>query len=461
MKRSKVNSSLVSRRDFLLKAGVSLAGTTAANLTFGMVRPYKKSNTENNRSAYPEPYSPLKKGQTFNESVEFADLMTGRATRRLTRFRQNNMQPTYHINSCFSADSRYMVLSTQLEDGASAILKAEVATGEMTVIATRAKESGEQFTDAICMIQASNMVAANTGKSLCVYNLDTLDERILIKDVKGTAHPTGSIDGTKIFFPQFGLRDYIGSGVIPVTHIQIDIATGEIHELFREQMANNHHVVACPNNLDLLLIDRDFPNQSGGPNDYGNTKTRVWILNINTKALTEIRPKDENRFQIHSNWSYKGDYVYYHGTSGKHTYPTSPAGHYIGVADHSGKVVWEQHFPTFFYGHTGSHTRSNTIITDGLITKNLLTAIHFEELNSQNIPRIEIIAQHDANWVAGQNNHPHPHMSPDGKWLSYNRGTAVGIAESTDKGNSSIVKNIYGEQVGFQPNRSDVYVVKL
>lgn len=455
MKISQGNSSLVSRRDFLVKTGLSLAGITIAKSSFGMADDLNRISIGKNRSSYQEPHSPLKKGQKFNESAEFPDLLTGRATRRLTCFRQNNMQPTYHINSCFSADSRYMVLATQMEDGSSAILKAEVATGEMTVIATLTKESGEQFTDGICIMQASNLVAANTDKNLCVYNLDTLEERIIFKDVQGTSHPTGSIDGTKIFFPLYGLRGYHGPEIIPVTHIQIDISTGEIQELFKEQIANSHHVIACPNNPDLLLIDRDFPIKSGA-----GSMARVWILNIKTKALTEIRPKDENVFQIHSNWSHKGDYVYYHGTSGKPAYPTAPAGHYIGVADLNGKVIWEKHFPTFFYGHTCSHTQSNIIITDGLLTKNLITAIHFEELNSQNIPKIEILAQHDTNWVAGQNNHPHVHMSPDGNWLSYNRGIAVGINESTDN-NTSIVKNIFGEQVGFQPNRSDVYVVKL
>jgi hypothetical protein len=300
------------------------------------------------------------------------------------------------------------------------------------------------------------MVCANTGKALRAYHLDTLAETIVLNPVQGTSHPSGSIDGKKIFFPLHGERSYRGSGVVPVTHIEIDIATGRIRELFKEETANCHHVVECPTNPDLLLIDRDWPSKTAGP-----VKTRAWILNIKPRQLTELRPKDANPVSIHSNWSYRGEYVYYHGTSQKGQYPTSSTGHFIGVADVDGRVVWEGHFPTFFYGHTGSHTRGNIIITDGLFTPHLITAIHFEKLNSQGIPEIEILAQHNTNWAPGQNNHPHPHVSPDGRWLSYNRGTAVAAADVQSNPKPREVKDIYGKTVGFAPNRSDVYVVRL
>jgi hypothetical protein len=451
------NNSSFTRRDFLVKSGISLAGITIPGTGFGMSETFLGSSSDHQ----PANVQQLKKGQVFNESVAFSDLLTGRETRRLTCFRPINAQPTYHINTCFSADSRYIVLTTVLDDGSSALLRAEVATGDITVMATLTKESGEIFTEELSMIQPSNLVACNTGKSLRIYNLITLEEKILIKDMPGSYHPVGSIDGTKLFFPLHSQPNTNVIKTIPVTHVQLDIKTGEMQELFKEEIAGSHHVIPCPGDPDLLLIDRDFPRIMVNSNLVSDSsKSRGWILNIKTKELTEIRPNDKNRFQIHCNWSYKGDYVYYHGTSKEHRIP-SPDGQYIGVADRKGKIIWEGHFPTFCYGHTGSHTRSNTIITDGLLTKNLMTAIHFEDLNSQNIPRIEILAQHDSFWMWNQNTHPHPHMSPDGKWLSYNRGIAGTMTGLKVKNDLSIIKDIYGDQVGHEPLRTDVYVVKL
>jgi hypothetical protein len=133
MERNKKPSD-VSRRDFLAKTGMSLAGISAASGYLGMSGNYPKGYTDKMRFQNQNPDGILKKGKIFNESVKFADLLTGRAARRLTQYRPVNQQPAYHLNTCFSADSRYMILTTTMEDGTSALLRAEVATGEMVVL---------------------------------------------------------------------------------------------------------------------------------------------------------------------------------------------------------------------------------------------------------------------------------------------------------------------------------------
>ena len=138
--------SSISRRDFIAKTGAAAAGVAIATELFGANGERTRPLFANKKPSTREASLPLTKGQKFNESQEFADVITGRASRRLTCFRQNNMQPAYHLNACFSADSRYLVLATQLADGSSALLKAEAATGEITVVATLGKDSeGVEF----------------------------------------------------------------------------------------------------------------------------------------------------------------------------------------------------------------------------------------------------------------------------------------------------------------------------
>jgi len=66
----------------------------------------------------------------------------------------------------------------------------------------------------------------------------------------------------------------------------------------------------------------------------------------------------------------------------------------------------------------------SAIITDGLFAPDLITEIHYEEIDSIGVPRLEILARHSTNWggVAGQYSHPYPHMSPYGRWLAYHKG---------------------------------------
>jgi hypothetical protein len=96
---------------------------------------------------------------------------------------------------------------------------------------------------------------------------------------------------------------------------------------------------------------------------------------------------------------------------------------YIGVCDMAGTVLWEYILPEYFYGHTSTHPQAEAIITDGLVSTDLITALYYEEADSFGAPRIEVLGRHDTQWRAmpGQFPHPHCHMSPDGKWLSYNR----------------------------------------
>ncbi len=444
------------RREFLAR---TLVGAPAAALSFLSSKGHAQPSPADD-----SPFDPwarnalLHKGQVINESVEFVDSLTGRSSRRLTQYRLLNEQPTYHLGACFSPDSRYQIVSTELRDGSTALLRAEVATGELTVLETAPKGWKLGVWNA-CVVPSLNAIVAIVGNQVKLYDFNTLRERIVLENVLGLHSPTGSCDGHRLFVMKRAAAVSVeGVKTVPAIYCEIDLANGDMREIFRETRSQSNHLVPCPTDPDLLLIDRDLPPKFGGGGDGGRT-SRVWILHAKTARLTEIRPNDSNRFQIHSNWSHCGQYVYYHGTSRQHSYPTSPSGHYIGVADREGRVVWERHFPTFFYGHVSAHTQTPAILSDALLTKNLITAIHWKELNAQEVPRIEILACHATNWVPGQASHPHPHMSPDGKWLSYNRGTTAGPL-ATDR-MAPALKDIYGDAVGFAPQRSDVCVVRL
>jgi len=403
-----------SRRKFLLTSAKTLAGASFfAGLT--STAHAAATSTEQNK---PAPQTRFQKGQTFNESEFFEDLVTSRPTLRLTTGRDYNQTPTYHLNTAFSADSRYIILASSYIDGDSYLFKADVQSGEITVLAVLPKNSGEKFYgNSSCVVQASNWVAASTRKKLRICHLETMEERVLLDISDGPGYlsiPAGSIDGTKIFVPRSS--GYVTRGQaeeVSVTHLEVDIQTGKVKELFHDKGRACNHIIPNPSDPDLLLIDRDLPPLYFGGGDYGKT-TRAWVLNKKTGKLTEIRPKGDNRFQVHSNWNYRGDLVYSHGNP-------NTGGHYLCVSDVNGKVVWQRRFSEYHYGHMSTHTRKNVMITDGLFTRHLVTAIHFEALDESGAPHLEILAKHDTNWSQAQHSHPHCHVSPDGKWLSYNR----------------------------------------
>jgi hypothetical protein len=393
----------------------------------------------------------MKKGERFNESVELRDSATGRFTRRLTQTGLYTETPAYHLNTAFTADSRYLLLGTARE-GHSALVKAEVETGEITVLAVtdgiglnerwdssevwcRGSLGGGYGGVLSAVVQASGWALAVVGRSLRAVHMDTLEERILIGDV-GPAHylgvPNGSMDGTQAIVPRVAAhpdlvrgkprpeRDYMQAvvqefGGMPTDHLRVDIATQRCEVVFHEDVAGCHHVQPSPTNPDLWLIDRDWPPRFWCGGDDFQT-SRLWLLNVRTKDLRPINPLNGNRFQTHTNWNGRGDRLYYHG-------PAKGGGEFAGVADLAGSILWGMVIPNAHYGHACSHPLANVFVTDGLLSADLVTAIHYEELDREGQPRIEILARHATDWkgMQGQYPHPHCHISPDGRWLSYNR----------------------------------------
>src|ERR1039458_8480583 len=73
------------------------------------------------------------KGATWNESEVYRDAVSLRRGRRLTTRGEFNVTPSYHTDTCFTADARALVFGSQ-RDGRFAVCKTDVVTGDITVL---------------------------------------------------------------------------------------------------------------------------------------------------------------------------------------------------------------------------------------------------------------------------------------------------------------------------------------
>lgn len=395
----------------------------------------------------------MRKGERWNESVLLRDCSSAKLTRRLTDSGLYNETPTYHSRTAFSSDSRYLVFATAREGG-SALMRADTETGELMVLSATdgIGAYGYHFSDRYwspyasgslgggytghytALVQNGDWVASCVGKRLMVAHLHTMEERVLIENIGREyrfGHPIGSVDGRKVLVPLLPehpelaagnarpRRSYVEAcietwGGLPTTFLQIDIETAATKEVFHDAVHGSQRIQPCPNDPELWLIDRDLPPKFWMGGD-GNTP-RAWLLHTGTKQLRELRPHDRNPFFIHTNWNKDGTRIYYQGLS-------AAGGTYLGASDVQGKVLWEEVFAASHYGHVSPHMTREAIIVDSILTEDLITAIYYEELDGAGAPRIELLARHGTQWkgLTGQYAHPHCQMSPDGRWLSYNR----------------------------------------
>ncbi len=414
--------------------------------------------------------------RTWTEAVAMRDSATGRPGWRLTCEGLRNNTPTYHGNTAFSADSRYLLFVT-CRAGRSALVRAEVETGELKVLLavdgygdyTRGSGGepwapgplgpGGFFCTRISLVPATNWALASGPGQVLAVHLETGEQRTLLSNVDAgwrLTGPAGNASGSKVYValrprhpdlrdgterPSRSYQEAVLAefGTCPCRILEIDFDSGTTRLVYDDDVGGNH-LLPCPSDEDLLLVDRDLPPTF---TYYGDNceSPRGHLLRISTGGLTPLRPRNRHQFQSHCNWNRDGTRIYYHGPAYEgHEQPVRPGGRlgemFVGVSDLTGASIWEMNLPEYFYGHVSPHTQAEAIVTDALVSSDLVCALHYEDCDCHGCPRIEVLARHANDWgaVVGQARDPHCHMSPDGRWLSYNKAAA---------------------------GRSDVYVVQL
>jgi len=378
-----------------------------------------------------------KKGDTWNESEEYRDSYTRRRVRKVTTAGCYNQTPTYHTGTAWTRDGRTFCFHSG-RDGASAVFAADALTGDITQLTDwepgmavgqvvgAARRSDRGINGGICVAPRRRWVTFTRGRSLCVVHLDTLEERTLIADYGD--YPIGgpTIDPTEeyIMYPRNILPPAMRSGERLTRHVaeyyaepggslmrlcRIPLLGGQEEILYEEAMCRGNHLQYSPVDPDLVMTDRDYPPRFWFGSD-GRTN-RVWTYRLSTRQLTEMPSPSGKTFQVHSTWTWDGQYCLYHCPG--------PDGYHIGLDDLEGHNVHEWHSPGWVhYGHVSAMAGRPAFILDGNITNDLLLWLYYDAEE----PRIEVIARHGTNWGGheGQYPHPHPQSSPTGQHITYN-----------------------------------------
>ena len=86
------------------------------------------------------------------------------------------------------------------------------------------------------------------------------------------------------------------------------------------------------------------------------------------------------------------------------------------MLNRNGSSSWiGYHGPPRYYGHCHI-TPTGVIITDSIFRDDAITAVR---PRGDSYTR-EVVCIHGTDWTAGgQETHPHPHVSPDGRWILF------------------------------------------
>ena len=385
-------------------------------------------------------------GDRWNESETQRDPLTGRLVRRLTTRGWLNQTPTYHTNSGFSADGRWLAL-VSVREGATWVLRADTATGELTTI-WRAPGSGDRnyihrgmglsgpavngrgmAGNRLCLAPRSCRAVLTCERQLLTVDLHTGDTRVLIEDVGqdwiygapavspdeawvaialSSAHPELSA-GLAVTRPYTSFPDHR----LRLTAVPLD-GDGPARILYEREGAQSAHCAYCPTDGELLYFDLDLAPRYWEGSD-GRTP-RIWLLDLRTGQARPLKSAYPGPFQVHQAWLWDGSAMAYHGY-------LPGGGVYIGIAERDGRTRWERSFPEArHYGHLTPDPCRPALILDGDFVPDLLQRLYYDRPDDAP-PRLEPICVHGSEWesIPGQYSHPHPLVDASGRWLSFNR----------------------------------------
>ena len=364
-----------------------------------------------------------------SEMSTHIDSQSGREVFRLTSKREWNTHPTYHVNG-FLDDDR--VAFTAQDKGITNIYLCNLESGSIRQVTNgRGTSHRLQYmaaglgdgkgTDAFHMAAGyrTHCLSYVEGSEVRIVNADTLEEQLLytLPDEWVSGVVEISADESMVLLPllprqcfnsKANLEEYIRrcdslNLTSRLLGVRTDGSGAEI--LWQDRGRFIGHAMFSPITNRYILADRACdPSKRDVP--------LLWIIDVERSETWPL--KTCNKKTGHSTWLWNG--------SGALTHGVVPAGkdkegaEYIQILNWDGSNRWiGYHGPPRYYGHCHITPRE-VIITDSIFQDDAITAVRPKRDSYAR----EIICLHRTDWQGhGQMTHPHPHVSPDGRWIVF------------------------------------------
>lgn len=386
------------------------------------------------------PAAQLQVGQSWNESVVTRDPLSGLQIRQLTTQGIYNQGPTVHMNTAFPGGGHEVIFAAFRHD-ATLLMSGHLDTGVVTVHDVQSAAhpvSGDEQRNFFRNIRYQGLdiaasiyhrkvaVARQNSRELRLIDLDSHSVRQAIPREPSGWHveaPIFSADGTQLIFCErpAALK---GKGrqllQLPMFYQAARLDGGGIRALYFHAWGQTH-IFPNPADPKLWIVKCGRPefHSRGQERQQAAREPDTFILNAETAVTTPILPRNPNKRLAHLSWNHDGTRIVYHGQA-------RDDGNFIGAMTADGRVIWEHVFPEWSFKRNGSNhicadTIGDFIFDDGLTVPGQLSLLDYRNSGDSGAPIIHPVARWSNDWTGlpFQLSHPHPAVSPDGRYLVF------------------------------------------
>jgi oligogalacturonide lyase len=256
-----------------------------------------------------------------------------------------------------------------------------------------------------------------TKTELKVLNTATLETRLVMAlDSLRPESFAVTCDGKYFVFaanknPGFSANHSTG----PYALFRLDLAAKTICQISPDRGFKMSHVQTSPVDPTMVTYCWQHAYVPGSPGIVGGTPNRIWW---NTIDGTDGGPVGNQEFGLHRThefWFPDGKLM---GYSARYQYGPKKGEQFIGIITPDGKENFMMPAPV-----SSSHSqmyRDNTHWVSDLYDGLQLVMFTIE---GKSIVKTEILYKHDSS-MEGQPSHPHPHFSPDGRFVLFSTDTS-------------------------------------
>ena len=250
------------------------------------------------------------------------------------------------------------------------------------------------------------------NNSIRVLNYETLEDNLVLQDSTADLKSfTITCDEKYLVYsvnmnPGFSANNSTG----PFAIMRMNLLTKKIKQISPDYGFSINHLQASPTDSTMIIYSWQHQYREGGPGIVGNTPIRFWWIKIDGPDGGPIGPQEFGIHRTHEFWFYDGSRI---GYSARYIFGPNIGKQFLGSCkpDGSDNYMFEApvgpaHSQVF---KDNKHWVADQ--NDGMI----LTMWTF---NRDKVLKEEKLFRHNSSW-GEQPTHPHPHFSPDGKYVLF------------------------------------------
>jgi oligogalacturonide lyase len=196
----------------------------------------------------------------------------------------------------------------------------------------------------------------------------------------------------------------------PFALFKMNLFTKEVFQISPDYGFRMSHVQTNPVDPNQITFCWQHQYREGGEGIVGNTPIRIWWNNLNGESGGPVVPQELGLHRTHEFWFPDGKFI---GFSARFLYGPKKGKQFIGYTGIDGKIV--KMFPANVgAAHSQMYSDEKHWVSDLYNGSNLVLFT----LSENKITETKVLFRHDSTW-GEQPTHPHPHFSPDGKFILF------------------------------------------